>query len=325
MTDRNLARIRESNILFTQLLCNGASMKKFLVFLLVVAGCATLPTQLPAPIPSPSPSASPSPNSTELPRLGAPAKRIIGFTVDDPWQTGPILKTLKAAHGKAGLRVVFDEGVKASEYVEILKAYKPHAWILGELLDSASLKDCDVSCYEKRAKDYAAIFPLYDVLEVGNEVNGDWVGSNVVEKISRAVAITKGTHIPVAITLYMDEQETWKAWARKLTPELRAQFDYAFMSHYPDDNNGHEPNWDETARMMGELFPNAELGIGEMGPGESRFKGTAPISRMAIASRYWRLPVDHPKWIGFGGYWYGSQELKKYQDQFVNTLMEAMK
>jgi hypothetical protein len=253
-------------------------------------------------------------------------KRVYGFTLEWP-PSGPQAASFKQLPQAPWVRLVFQDGDGAHSYIDACKLLKSvGAIILGELLDSEGMKHTSLEKYQARAQEYLHMLgDLVDVWEIGNEVNGDWLGSHVADKIIAAHDVFHGVGLKTAVTLYMDEEETWAPFAHALPANFRASLDYALMSHYPGDNNGYAPNWNNVAHEMGDLFPNARLGLGEMGPSEEHeFHKMTQAQRLKMAKHYWRLPVDHARWIGFGGFWYGSQEIAKDATAFRAALIEVM-
>jgi hypothetical protein len=128
----------------------------------------------------------------------AAAARVFGVTVDDPWAAstadsllGERLDGLVGSGGrKPTARVVFDEGVAAADYAPPLANIAPHAVVMGELLDSFYVAETNLEEYRARACAYrAALGDQVDVWEIGNEVNGEWLGEGVLEKLAAATAV----------------------------------------------------------------------------------------------------------------------------------------
>ncbi|MBI5488436.1 MAG: hypothetical protein HY905_13975 [Deltaproteobacteria bacterium] len=135
------------------------------------------------------------------------AGRIFGGTVTDPWAAeapggalGTALDGLVGAGGRRPTaRVVFDEGIDrifrsggldASVYVPLVGSIASHAVVMGELLDSLYVGDYDLDQYRLRACEYrATLGHLVDSWEIGNEVNGEWLGSGVLEKLAAAADV----------------------------------------------------------------------------------------------------------------------------------------
>jgi hypothetical protein len=95
--------------------------------------------------------------------------------------------------------VVFDEGIDrvflaggldASAYVEPVGNIAPHAFVMGELLDSLYVGGYDVDQYRARACEYrGTLGQLVELWEIGNEVNGEWLGEGVLEKLAAAAEV----------------------------------------------------------------------------------------------------------------------------------------
>lgn len=131
-------------------------------------------------------------------------RRLFGLTVDAVRDAEPphdpiadhiveSLETIKQATGRLPVvRFVFDvdEGHPDAvdpEYYRVIKRIKDNnlAYIMGQLWDSSYVKYCrdgnriSESCYLKRTENYlTALGDLVDLWEVGNEMNGEWVGNS---------------------------------------------------------------------------------------------------------------------------------------------------
>lgn len=277
-----------------------------LVLLLAAAGCTTVP-RAPAPGPEPAPSPVPSPAASVTP---APA-RVTGITLPDPWSTGPIVAALKALPGPVAARVVFDEGMAAKEYREVVKALDPHTLLVGELLDSQFLKACSADCFGKRAAEYFQALPEVDVWEVANEINGDqaagksnWVGADSWKKVVGALRLAKAAGKKTAVTFYLQPDLAMFGFIeREIAPADRALIDWALVSYYEKDNGDWLPPWQEVFDRLGALLPGAQLGIGECGDDRSRARAETAFDRY-----YRTLEVRHPRYI-FGGFWWYQAQL----------------
>lgn len=145
---------------------------------------------------------------SSCPNTSQAAEPVFGVTVDNPWVAeaangGTLGSRLDGLVGFGGrkptVRVVFDEGVDqifrtggidASDYRLSVKNIMAHAQIMGELLDSFYVPKYSVSQYRARACEYrATLGDLVDVWEIGNEVNGEWLGSHVMDKLVAATQV----------------------------------------------------------------------------------------------------------------------------------------
>lgn len=76
-----------------------------------------------------------------------------------------------------------------SYYRSAAVAINKVSYVMGELLDSQYLTTVSVQGYLDRTREYlAALVDVVDVWEIGNELNGEWLGSNadVVAKMTGA-------------------------------------------------------------------------------------------------------------------------------------------
>lgn len=261
-----------------------------------------------------------------------------GFTLEDVSNFEYVAKflrtlTLGTPRGKLWVRIVFQEGVEAGAYRSACKRISPYATIVGELLDSEGISRCPAHEYAYRAITFfEELKEWVGVWEIGNEANGSWLGEKAAAKFYIAQKYIRQKGGKTLLTLYMDEFDktpthpySWQHFSRELPADMRETLDYVFMSHYPGDNNGYEPSWKRVCMELDELFPNSLLGLGEMGPSEElEYRRMKIGARMEMAKKFWRLEDPHPRWIGFGGYWYGSQEIEKYPEEFRAALQAVL-
>ena len=137
------------------------------------------------------------------------------------------------------VRVVFDEFMPPEHYLSSLRALHKNTLIMGELLDSSAFNQYSVDQYSARVKDYINLLDSYvDIWEIGNEVNGEWLGEikDVIAKISAAYFIAKIKNVTTALTLYYNEtcspnpENTMFRWAQENIPkDLKDGLDYIFI------------------------------------------------------------------------------------------------
>ncbi len=261
------------------------------------------------------------------------AKRAIpsplyGITLDaiDPLEK--IIDSISSLSKKMTTRVVFDEWVPAKEYTEALDALYPKSYIMGEILDSFYVKDYSVKQYSARVKEYLdAHGDKVDIWEIGNEVNGEWLGNpdNVVTKIEDAYQQVKSRNYKSALTLYYNKDcwaHSWEEmfqWAkRRLSNNLRTGLDYLLVSYYEEDCNNLKPDWQSVFNKLGKLFPNAKLAFGEVGTSKSRKKS-------AYLKRYYTMKIDHPHYVGGHFWWYYLQDMVPKTKPLWSTLNTVLK
>jgi len=243
-----------------------------------------------------------------------PAGWIWGVTTDDPTvKTGTQVTALSALPHRTWVRCVFDPPEPASYYLPSVSAIAPVADILGQPIDSSEMGQISLATVQARIADYLkTLGGTVAVWEVGNEVNGNWLGSGVVPKITAMYTAAKAAGEKTAMTFYYENPPTpgydMLPWIDKNIPagnEMRTGLDYVLVSYYEDANGGHQLTQTELNTIFGGLaarFPNAKVGFGEFGWGNRPPRSAA--TRAALFQRFWgyRVPTV-PAYVGGGFYW----------------------
>ncbi len=245
---------------------------------------------------------------------------VYGWTTDNGYATTRLVNTARATSRMTTVRVVFDEWVKARDYAPTVKALQPHAYILGGLLDSYYMARYSTSQYTARTTDYLnTMGNLVDVWEIGNEVNGEWLGStsNVVAKISTAYDLVKGRGLKTALTMYYNEgcwersDHEMNTWIKNIPERIRTGVDYLLISYYEQDCNNRrltQSQWQSVFDRLKVSFPNSKLGFGEMGPNRA---GVSEAVQRDFVTRYYGLRITTPGYVGGYWYWFGLQHIVK--------------
>jgi hypothetical protein len=254
-----------------------------------------------------------------------------GVTLDDVSHPGPIVRSLAALPAKPIARVVFDGDAGPSDYATALGALRPHAYLMGELLDSADVSGYTVARYRQRAVDFVKSFgSQIDLWEIGNEVNGEWLGptAQTVAKITAAYDEVVSAGGKTALTLYYNPN-CWSApshemftWAKaNISPAMKAGLDYVFISYYPEDCNNYWPTssgWQTVFNRLHQLFPKAKLGFGESGNSND----LDPIAeKISLLHRYYELHVAGDNYVGGYFWWYYVEDALPY---LHNPLWRAL-
>ncbi|WP_316874543.1 hypothetical protein [Ralstonia edaphi] len=237
---------------------------------------------------------------------------LYGVTVDAVDNMPAVVDALSHLSRTPTVRVVFDEGMDAPHYVGPVAAIRDVAYVMGELVDSSTLKQYTTPQLRERAAAYLhALGSNVDVWEIGNEINGDWTGTtrDVVDKTMAAYEVIKAGGGRTALTLYYNEgcaEQPSRAmfdWVqRNLPPRLRDGLDYVFISFYEDDCKIAPPDWNAVFARLGELFPHAALGFGEVGTRHAARKA-------ALVAHYYGLAITHPRFVGGYFWWYFRQDM----------------
>ncbi|RUM93679.1 MAG: hypothetical protein DSZ28_07135 [Thiothrix sp.] len=237
---------------------------------------------------------------------------LYGITIDAIDPLDKIIDSISSLPKQMTTRVVFDEWVPAAEYTEALEALHPKSYIMGEILDSFYVKDYSIAQYSTRVKEYLdTLGDKVDIWEIGNEVNGEWLGNpdHVTTKIEDAYQQVKARDYKTALTLYYNKDcwaHSWEEmfqWAEtRLSNNLRSGLDYLLVSYYEEDCNNLKPDWRKVFTQLGKLFPNAKLAFGEVGTSKSGKKAD-------YLKRYYTMKIDHPRYVGGHFWWYFIQDM----------------
>lgn len=255
------------------------------------------------------------------------SERIYGVTIDSIENLPAIIKSLKSLKFKPTTRIVFDENEEASTYEDAAAQIHEVSFVMGEILDSFFVKDISTEDYTARTKEYLnALGNNVDIWEIGNEINGEWLGdtASVVAKMNAAYEVIKGKKKPAALTLYYNEG-CWEkksnemfTWARKnISEDMKQGLDYVFISYYEDDCNDLQPDWPQVFKELAALFPKSKIGFGEVGT-----KHTA--RKKDYINRYYNLKINQPNFVGGYFWWYFSQDMVPSSKPLLNTLNAAI-
>ncbi|HMN20065.1 MAG TPA: hypothetical protein PKA16_01600 [Ottowia sp.] len=250
-----------------------------------------------------------------------------GVTVDDVSGLSSITESLSRLSRTPTTRIVFDEYQSAASYRKATEAIHEVSYVMGEILDSQYLTTVDVKGYLDRTREYlAALGDVVDIWEIGNEINGEWMGSNadVVAKMTGAYDIAKGQGRTTALTLYYNE-DCWEkrsnemfTWAQANVPERMKQgLDYVLVSYYEEDCNNLKPDWNAVFTKLAAMFPHARLGFGEVGTSD-------PDAKAAYLRRYYALKPAVANYVGGYFWWYFRQDMVPATKPLWRTLDEAI-
>lgn len=286
-----------------------------------IVSAAPAPAPTPKPSPTPVPSPSPAPNPPPI----ASADRIYGVTITNPWNQMPaILNSLSRLAYRPTARIVFDEFVKATDYQPIASQIHQVSFTMGEILDSFYVPKYTTQQYLDRTTEYlTTLGSSIDIWEIGNEINGEWVGDTptVVSKMTGAYDIVKAAGKTTALTLYFNQGCYEKAdhemftWAQANVPaRMKTGLDYVFISFYEDDCNGIQPNWNVVFQQLGAMFPNSKIGFGETGTIHAALKET-------YINRYYKMAINHPRYVYGDFWWYFDQSDMVPQTDYLWTVL----
>jgi hypothetical protein len=263
-----------------------------------------------------------------------------GVTTDDPTaSTASQADALKSLPLRTMVRLVYDPPSgghpTAADYAPSTSALAAVATVMGLPLDSSAMAATNLAGVQARITEYlGAMGASVSVWEVGNEVNGNWLGSGVVPKIEAMYDAVKAAGKPTALTFYYENPATpgygLIPWVDANIPtghRMRAGLDYVLVSYYEDQNGGHQLTQAELDTLFGALaarFPNAKLGFGECGWGGAI--PTSDTTRADLIRRFYGYRVPSvPAFVGGGFYWHFRQTMvpKTAPDWTVLSTLEA--
>lgn len=313
-----------------------------LALLLMPSGCGPDDGPVPTPAartlamtasaPSPSRAAAGHPRLPDGPDRALPAV-FRGVTTDTAWNVSNLTAAIRAHTSTPFGRIVFDPQPQPEAYHPVIEALRPHAYLMGLLLDSTALRRFTPEQVAARADAYLQAYgDRIDLWEIGNELNGAWVGKSPEEidaKVQAAFDVVKGRYgRPVAVTLNFWSgpncfAKPWEAtldFARQMPEAVRAGTNVVMLSVYETAcRPAQHPSAAELGDMLtalGRLFPAAKLAIGETGAqgtedGVPKDPGFA--RKKAIAERYYGMDHDLRSRLGgrfVGGYfwWYYAED-----------------
>ncbi len=253
--------------------------------------------------------------------------RIWGITIDDTSNASVIADSLKSLSARPMARIVFDAGTTPADYNSDVDTIRKSADIMGEPVDSSDVKATSAAKYHARmVQFFDAMKSRVDLWEIGNEVNGDWLGTptSVSAKVVDAYDEAKKRNLKTAITLYYNsscctnptyEMVTWaRVW---LADRVRQGVDYVFVSYYPDDCSG-TPNWKNTFSALQTIFPKAKLGFGEI-----YLKNSA--KKDAFIRSFYGMNDPVSNFVGGYFYWYFKQDAVPKTKSLWKTFKDVIR
>ena len=248
--------------------------------------------------------------------LGPPLRplpeHVFGVTLTDVSPLEGLRDALAALSHRPTVRVVFDIRRQAVTYLPALHELRAVSYVMGELVDSVSVTHLSVDAYAARTSDYLnELAEHVDIWEVGNEVNGEWLGpgDKVQAKVITAYHQVKERDKRTALTLYYNQGCVQKpehelfVWAERHIPtDMRQGLDYVWVSYYEQRCHGAEPDWNQLFARLHLMFPHAKLGIGGCGASD-------PAQKAELIQHFYGLDVDLPSFVGGYFWWYFREDM----------------
>ena len=277
---------------------------------------------------------------------------IYGVTLDSLGNLSAELNSLQQMVHRPTARIVFDAGQPASAYLAPIQQLRTGSYIMGELADSSYMPGYTVASIASWAQSYAqTLGNNVDIWEIGNEVNGDWLGAATMAKVEAmydAVASQGGI---TALTFYYEGEPsdpgnciaatnggndmfTWINQNFQLnvampqrsaeTEQIRQNLGYVLVSWYPDQCPGEDPDWPLVYTQLAAIFPNARVGFGELGTANPQ-NGSA--YEVAEINQYYplakALPGLPPNYIGGYFWWYFAEEMVPWGTTVLSSTLNS--
>jgi hypothetical protein len=267
-----------------------------------------------------------------------PSGLLYGVTADDIGNLSPMVTALGALPHRPTTRIVFDEGQAPSYYANAVPAVHAVSDVMGEILDSAYVKDVTVAQYTQRTSDYLAAFPTgVDLWEVGNEINGNWLdttsggAADVAAKMTGAFDLVKAAGGRTALTLYgcsdADAAHDMFTWTKANVPaRMLTGLDYVLVSYYEGDCGAPRSDWPTVFHTLRQMFPNSGVGFGEVGCTDKNGQDvTDPTVAGPYLQKYYGMAITEPGWVGGWFWWYFAEDMVPDTKPMFPILGAAMK
>jgi hypothetical protein len=277
-----------------------------------------------------------------------------GVTLDNVSNPASELASLRQMAHTPTVRIVFDAGQDVTAYIGPINQFHSSAYIMGQLADSAYMKNYTSSQLTAWTLSYTqTLGSLVDIWEIGNEVNGNWLGSNTLAKIEAMYDVVAEQGGITALTFFYEGEPseahnciaadnggndmfTWIAHQFQLnlppaqrspeTEKIRLGLNYALISWYPKQCPGENPNWPWVYTQLASIFPNAKVGFGELGTAEPENGSAYEVDLIkqyySMATTMTGLPASY-----IGGYfwWHFAKEMVPWGKTILSdTLNQAI-
>ena len=250
---------------------------------------------------------------------------LYGLTVDDIGNLPQLEDALRRLSNRPTTRIYFDTHEPARYYAAAVKAMQPISYLMGELLDSTDESRISTAAYSTRVRSYlAALGSKIDLWEIGNEVNGNWLGPyrNVEAKLVAAYNQVSAAHKRTALTLYYNlgcgdggGELDPITFSRQYVPRrVRNGLNFILLSYYEQNCGGIRPSastWTNYFSRLHALYPHAQVGFGEIGLTNPVGDSTLSYADGMIRY-YYGLAIRLPYYVGGYFWWYCDEDCVPY-------------
>jgi len=280
---------------------------------------------------------------------------IYGVTLDDVSKVDQEVQSIQQlqAPKMPTVRVVFDYSEPPSAYAKPLQKVGGVAYLMGQIADSSDMRKFTTAAYRKRTQGYFnALNGQVDVWEIGNEINGNWLGTGAMNKAKAAYQVIAAAKQPTALTFFCegepeerdnciaksrggDDMFSWiennfqlNLPAEQRDPAIesfRLGLTFALVSWYPQQCNDIQPNWSVVFSKLAYIFPNSKVGFGEIGTANPQYGSVYEVN---LINEFYPLAnhVAMPSsYIGGYFWWYFAEEMVPAEGSILfDTLKRAI-
>ncbi len=257
----------------------------------------------------------------------------LGLTDDHlPYYAADFRLANTLTHPYGWIRIVFHKDEPPSHYLAAVQYAKSVGLkVMGEPIDSAGARRYNASEYHDRIAAYVDYFRehgnLIDAWEVGNEVNGEWLGTGVPGKVADAARYAhQHSNALVEVTLFWQigtgptpENSTFNWAYEHLMPSVLQNIDVILLSTYPDG----APMglaFDEVFQTLHAAFPHQKIGIGELGYADdgSNYgwwycnQSDRIAAQACVADQFYRASPGYDNSVDGVFWWFFSEDFQQH-------------
>jgi hypothetical protein len=228
-------------------------------------------------------------------------------------------------------RIVIDYGSAVSDYAQSIPAIAKVSDVVAQLGDSSELRGKTAASYRRWVQKFVDAYKgQVSVWEIGNEVNGEWVGTPAQElaRINAANAIVRAAGGRTMLTLYYNPN-CWEKPQNEMFTWLGAQqvptADFVTISYYPSDCNDFWPSaatWQSVFDRLHAKFPAATLAFGEAGQSANTL---SQADAVALLQRYTAVQIAGDNFVGGYFWWYWAENAVPKTNAFWLGYAAAMR
>ena len=278
---------------------------------------------------------------------------IYGVTLDNINRPNAELNSLKQMAHMPTARIVFDTGQSPQSYSSAVNLFRSGAYVMGLLADSSYMQGYTVSSIRAWTQSYVqTLGSAVDIWEIGNEVNGNWLGTNTMAKIEAMYDVVANAGGRTALTFFYEGEPSepnnciatdgggndmfsWiNQWFQLNLPpaqrsaeteNIRLHLNYALISWYPSECPGENPNWPVVFNKLAAIFPNTKVVFGELGTPNPQGGSTYEVNEIRSYYPNGKTESTLPaSYIGGYFWWYFAEEMVPWGKNILSPTLNAV-